>query len=91
MDTIDIEKWQILDPEGSFSVSIEYKIQEVANELYRLLKLQIPQTGFTEPKLAGNTVTVKCARWSNVTSLEGMARAAKMNIYEKKFENNEKK
>ena len=90
MDAINREKWKVLDPEGQIIVTIEYKEQEIADELYRLLQLQIPETGFLESRLIGNQITVKCARWSNVTNLEGMARAAKMNVYEKKFEKSQK-
>lgn len=91
VDALDREKWSILDPENSFVVTIEYKVQEVADELFRLLQKQTPQTGFTEPRLDGSTVTVRCSRWTNIVRLEGIARGAKMNIYEKKFEKSQKK
>ena len=86
METVDLEKWQILSPVGSYVVTINYLNIEVAQHLYEILNLPTISRGFSEPKIEGNKVTVTCKCWSTVKTLEDLARRAKLDIYKRKFE-----
>lgn len=86
MDQVDRDKWSVIHPEKEFIVAIDYNSIEVAQQLYSILNLPTISPGFSEPTIEDNKVTVKCKNWSTVKRLEDMARRAKLEVYERKFE-----
>lgn len=84
MNTSEMETLQILMPERLIEVTIEYRNGEVAQRLFELLNSPTTSRGFTNKSIFEKAVTVTCKSWAAVKVLEDLARAAKMDVYDKK-------